>query len=39
MSDYKGERKTTWKSFKNKMNNDIDKIEKSINKRTAASKK
>jgi hypothetical protein len=34
VSDYKVERKTNWKSFKNKMNDDIDKIEKSIDKLT-----
>jgi hypothetical protein len=39
LSDYKVERKANWKSFKNKMNNDIDKIEKSINKMAAPSKK
>ncbi|MEO6357732.1 MAG: hypothetical protein ABIU77_14765 [Ferruginibacter sp.] len=32
LSDYKVERKANWKSFKRKMNDDIDKIEKSINK-------
>ena len=37
--DYKVERKSNWKSFKNKMNDDIDKIEKSINKLAAPSKK
>ncbi len=26
LSDYKVERKANWKSFKNKMNNDIEKI-------------
>ena len=39
LSDYKVERKANWKSFKNKMNNDIDKIEKLINKRATPSKK
>ena len=39
LSDYKVERKANWKSFKTKINNDIDKIEKSINKMAAPSKK
>ena len=39
LSDYKVERKANWKSFKRKMNDDIVKIEKSINKLTAPSKK
>ena len=39
LSDYKVERKANWKSFKRKMNDDIGKIEKSINKLTAPSKK
>ena len=39
LSDYKVERKSSWKSFKRKMNDDIGKIEKSINKLTAPSKK
>ncbi|MEO7088655.1 MAG: hypothetical protein ABIZ51_07685 [Bacteroidia bacterium] len=30
MNDYKVERKANWKTFKTKMNNDIDKIEKSV---------
>jgi hypothetical protein len=30
MSDYKVERKANWKTFKNKMNDDIEKIEKSL---------
>jgi uncharacterized FlgJ-related protein len=30
MNDYKVERKANWKAFKNKMNDDIDKIEKSL---------
>jgi hypothetical protein len=30
MSDYKVERKANWKTFKNKMNDDIAKIEKSL---------
>lgn len=39
LTDYKVERKANWKSFKKKMNNDIDKIEKSINKLAPPSKK
>ena len=39
LSDYKVERKANWKSFKRKMNDDIGKIEKSINKLSAPSKK
>ena len=39
LSDYKVERKANWKSFKRKMNDDIGKIEKSINKLTVPSKK
>ncbi|MEO5563608.1 MAG: hypothetical protein ABIR18_09235 [Chitinophagaceae bacterium] len=39
MSDYKVGRKDNWKLFKNKMNNDIDRIEKSINKLATPSKK
>ena len=39
LGDYKVERKANWKSFKRKMNDDIGKIEKSINKLTAPSKK
>ncbi len=34
MSDYKVERKANWKTFKSKMNDDIDKIEKSLGKLT-----
>jgi hypothetical protein len=30
MNDNKVERKANWKAFKNKMNDDIDKIEKSL---------
>jgi len=30
MSEYKSERKSEWKSFKSKFNEDIDKIEKSL---------
>ncbi len=32
MTDYKKERKSEWKSFKNKFNDDMDKIEKSLKK-------
>ena len=32
LSDYKAERKADWKEFKNKMNDNIDKIEKSMDK-------
>ena len=39
LCDYKVERKANWKSFKNKINDDIDKIEKSINKLAAPSEK
>ena len=39
LSDYKVERKANWKSFKRKMNDDIGKIEKSINKLATPSKK
>ena len=39
LSDYKVERKANWKSFKRKMNDDIGKIEKSINKLRVPSKK
>ena len=39
LSDYKVERKANWKSFKKKMNDDIGKIEKSINKLATPSKK
>ncbi len=39
MSEYKAERKANWKEFKNKMNDDIDKIEKSVDELTAHQKK
>ena len=39
MSDYKVERKANWKTFKNKINDDIDKIEKSLGKLTTKKKK
>lgn len=39
MSDYKIERKANWKTFKNKINDDIDKIEKSLGKLTTKKKK
>ena len=34
MSDYKVESKADWKTFKNKMNHNIDMIEKSLGKLT-----
>jgi hypothetical protein len=34
MSDYKTERKSNWKIFKTKINDDIDKIEKSLGRLT-----
>ena len=39
MKDFKAERKADWKSFKNKKNDDIDKIEKSVDKLTVRKKK
>ena len=39
MKDYKVERKANWKTFKNKINDDIDKIEKSLGKLTTKKKK
>ena len=39
LSDYKVERKADWKSFKSKMKDSIGKIEKSMNKLPAPSKK
>ena len=39
LNDYKAERKANWKSFKRKMNDDIGKVEKSINKQTLPLKK
>ena len=39
LSDYKIERKADWKTFKNKMNNEIDKIEKSLGKLNKQDKK
>jgi len=30
MADYKAERKLEWKSFKNKFNDDMDEIKKSL---------
>ena len=39
LGDYKVERKAEWKSFKSKMKNSISKIEKSMNKIAAPSKK
>ncbi len=34
MSDYKVERKSNWRTFKNKMTDDINKIEKSVDELT-----
>ena len=39
LGDYKIERKTNWKTFKSKMNNEIDKIEKSLSKLNKKNKK
>jgi hypothetical protein len=39
MSDYKVERKANWKTFKKKMNDDIDKIEKSLGSSNKKNKK
>ena len=39
LSDYKIERKANWKTFKNKMNNEIDRIEKSLTKLKNKNKK
>jgi hypothetical protein len=39
MSDYKSERKSEWKSFKNKFKEDMDVIKKSLKKITAQHKK
>ena len=39
MTDYKVERKSEWKSFKNKFNDDMDKIEKSLEKLNTLHKK
>ena len=39
LSDYKAERKADWKEFKNKMNDNIDKIEKSVDELTSRKKK
>ena len=39
LSDYKVERKADWKSFKSKMKDSIGKIEKSMNRLAAPSKK
>jgi hypothetical protein len=39
MSDYKAERKSEWKSFKNKFNDDMDKIEKSLKEMKTLHKK
>ncbi len=39
MSDYKVDRKANWKSFKNKMNEDIDKLKKSLGNANKKNKK
>jgi hypothetical protein len=39
MSDYKEKRKSEWKSFKSKFNDDMDKVEISLKKLTALHKK
>jgi hypothetical protein len=39
MTDYKEERKSEWKSFKNKFNDDMDKVEKSLKKLVTLHKK
>ena len=39
LSDYKIERKANWKTFKNKLNNEIDRIEKSLGKLKNQNKK
>jgi hypothetical protein len=39
MSDYKEKRKTEWKTFKNKFNEDMDKVESSLKKLTSLHKK
>jgi hypothetical protein len=39
MSDYKEKRKTEWKSFKNKFNEDMVKVESSLKKLTSLHKK
>jgi hypothetical protein len=39
LSDYKVERKANWKASKNKMNNDIEKIEKSLKRLVDPSRK
>ena len=39
MLEYKDERKSEWKSFKNKFNDDLDKVQKSLNNLTPPHKK
>jgi len=39
MADYKAERKSDWKSFKSKFNDDMDKIQESLKKMTPKNKK
>jgi hypothetical protein len=39
MTDFKADRKSEWKSFKNKFNDDMVKVEESLKKLTALHKK
>jgi hypothetical protein len=39
MTDYKEERKTEWKSFKTKFNDDMGKVEKTLKKLATIHKK
>jgi hypothetical protein len=39
MSDYKADRRVDWKEFKSKMNDNIDKIEKSVDALASRKKK
>ena len=39
MSEYKAERKSNWKLFKGKMNEEIEKVKKSVNELPGKSKK
>jgi hypothetical protein len=39
MSDFKEERKSEWKSFKGKFNDDMESVEKSLKKLTTLHKK
>jgi hypothetical protein len=38
LADYKADRKSEWKSFKNKFSEDLDKVEKSLNELSAVHK-